>query len=127
VLVRIKGQAPLAATAYDLFGGLSLNRTGGHFDGFQVALWPGGAAGRGVLLAGDQPQVCAVRRWVTFMYSYPNYIPLCPTAVKHVSSTLQALGFERLYGAFPNRTILHDARGAIARSADRYLRALAIT
>ena len=111
---------------FDLFGGLSLNRTGGHFDGFQVALWPGGAAGQGVLLAGDEPQVCADRRWVTFMYSYPNYIPLCAKAVEHVSSTLQALRFERLYGAFPNRTIQHDAKGAIVRSADRYLRALEI-
>jgi len=111
---------------FDLFGGLSLHRTGGHFDGFQVALWPAGAAGQSVLLAGDQPQVCADRRWVTFMYSYPNYIPLGPKAVERVSSTLQALRFDRLYGAFPNRTILHDAKGAIARSAERYLRALAI-
>jgi hypothetical protein len=109
---------------FDLFGGLSLHWTGGHFDGFQVALWPDGAGGQGVLLAGDQPQVCADRRWVTFMYSYPNYIPLGPKTVERVSSTLQALRFDRLYGAFPNRTILHDAKGAIARSAERYLRAL---
>ncbi len=111
----------------DLFGGLSLHRTPGHFDGFQVALWAGGAAGQGVLLAGDQPQVCADRRWVTFMYSYPNYIPLGPKAIERISTTLQALRFERLYGAFPGRTILDDARGAIARSAARYLRALAAT
>lgn len=109
----------------DLFGGLSLIRTGGHFDGYQVALWPAGAEGRGVLLAGDQPQVCADRRWVTFMYSYPNYIPFGAQAVKSITAALEPLRFDRLYGAFPNRIVAADARGAIARSAERYLAAIA--
>ena len=42
-----------------LFGDLTLLKTGGHFDGFQVLHWPQGTADRGVLLAGDQPYVCA--------------------------------------------------------------------
>ena len=36
----------------ELFGGLTLVNTGGHFEGFQVLHWPGGAAGKGVLLSG---------------------------------------------------------------------------
>lgn len=109
----------------DLFGGISLIRTGGHFDGYQVAVWPAGAEGRGVLLAGDQPQVCADRRWVTFMYSYPNYIPLGPKAVRAIAAALDRLPFDRLYGAFPGRSITQDARGAITRSAQRFLDAIA--
>jgi len=35
-----------------LLGGLSLVCTGGHFEGFQVLHWRGGAEGRGVLLVG---------------------------------------------------------------------------
>jgi hypothetical protein len=107
-----------------LFGGLELHRTGGHFDGFQVALWPAGAEGRGVLLAGDQPQVCADRRWVSFMYSYPNYIPLGPRAVRNIAWQLSGLPFDRLYGPFPGREIASGAREAIARSATRYLQAI---
>jgi glyoxylase-like metal-dependent hydrolase (beta-lactamase superfamily II) len=61
--------------AQPLLGGLTLVRCGGHFAGYQVMHWPQGASGRGVLFAGDQPQVCLDRRWVTFMYSYPNWIP----------------------------------------------------
>ena len=105
-----------------LFGGLGLVRTGGHFDGFQVLHWPAGAGGRGVLLAGDQPYVCADRRWVSFMYSYPNLVPLGPAAVRRVVAALRPLTFDRLYGAFPGQVVDTDAKGAVERSVARYLR-----
>ena len=107
--------------AKPLPGGLTLVRTGGHFDGFQVLHWPAGAAGRGVLLAGDQPYVCPDRRWVSFMYSYPNLIPLGPAAVRRVAAGLEPFAFDRLYGAFPGQVVAADAKGAVRRSADRYL------
>jgi hypothetical protein len=106
----------------ELFGGLTLVKTGGHFDGFQVALWPAGAGGKGVLLAGDQPYVCQDRKWVSFMWSYPNMIPLGPGAIRQVAKALKPLAFDRLYGAFPGQVVKADANGAVARSAERYLR-----
>ena len=106
----------------ELFGGLKLIKTGGHFDGFQVLLWPAGAGGKGVLLAGDQPYVCQDRRWVSFMWSYPNMIPLGPKSLRQVAAALQPLAFDRLYGAFPGQSIKSDAAKAVARSADRYLK-----
>jgi hypothetical protein len=108
--------------AKPLFGGLTLVRTGGHFDGFQVLHWPAGAGGRGVLLAGDQPYVCADRRWLSFMYSYPNLIPLGPAAIRRIVAALRPLAFDRLYGAFPGQVMAADAKGAVERSAERYLR-----
>jgi hypothetical protein len=107
-----------------LFGGLTLVNTGGHFEGFQVLHWPGGAAGRGVLLSGDQPQVCQDRRWVSFMYSYPNLIPLPAAAIRRIADSLQPFAFARLYGAFPGLTVARDAKGAVERSAARYLKAI---
>ena len=56
--------------------GLTLIRCGGHFEGGTVLHWPGGADGKGVILSGDILQVVEDRRWVSFMYSYPNLIPL---------------------------------------------------
>src|SRR5690606_11658126 len=56
--------------------GLTLVRCGGHFDGGTVLHWQGGANGQGALLTGDIIQVVADRKHVSFMYSYPNYIPL---------------------------------------------------
>jgi hypothetical protein len=113
--------------ALDLGGGLKIVCTGGHFDGFQVLHWPGGAEGRGVLLAGDQPQVAMDPKRVSFMYSYPNMIPLNAPAIRRIAATLGALTFDRLYGAFPSRgkgIVARDAGTVVARSAERYLRAI---
>jgi hypothetical protein len=104
---------------------LTLIHTPGHFDGFQVLHWKPGASGRGALLSGDQPQVCMDTRWVSFMYSYPNYIPLPPAAVSRIVEILLPYQFDRIYGAFPHRTVLTDGKAAMERSADRYLRAVA--
>jgi hypothetical protein len=108
--------------ALPLFGGLTLVRTGGHFDGFQVLHWPTGADDRGVLLCGDQPYVCADPQWVSFMWSYPNLIPLGPAAIHQIERALAPLAFDRLYGAFPGQRVGADAKGVVRRSAERYLR-----
>lgn len=107
---------------FHLLGGLTLVRTGGHFDGYQVLSWPRGADGAGVLFAGDQPQVCMDRRWVTFLYSYPNMIPLGTGPVRRIAETLADLPFDRLYGAFAGKTIPNGAKSAVERSARRYLK-----
>lgn len=104
---------------------LTLIHTPGHFDGFQVLHWPTGADGRGVLFSGDQPQVCVDTNWVSFMYSYPNFVPLNATAVQNICRTLEGFQFDRIYGAFPGRTMWTGAKQKLAASADRYLKALA--
>lgn len=109
---------------YRLGEGLTLIRCGGHFEGFTVLHWAAGARGRGVLLAGDQPQVVADRRYVTFMYSYPNYIPLPARAVHHILNALEPYQFDRIYGGWFDRVIPTDAEGIVARSAARYLKAI---
>jgi hypothetical protein len=107
-----------------LFDSLRLILTPGHFDGFQVLHWKQGAERQGALLCGDQPQVCMDPRWVSFMYSYPNLIPLSVGAVRRIADTLQPYGFDRIYGAFPRRTVLRDGKATLVRSVERYLRAI---
>ncbi len=101
--------------------GLTLARVGGHFDGAAVLHWPAGAGGRGALLTGDTVMVVADRRYVSFMWSYPNLIPLPAEVVRNVADRLIAFGFDRLYGGWWDRVVIHDAREAVRRSADRYL------
>src|SRR5207244_6965901 len=67
-----------SGSTLELCEGVTLVNCRGHFDGYQVLHW---AAGKGVLLAGDQPQVAMDRSWVSFLYSYPNMIPLSGKAV----------------------------------------------
>jgi len=103
--------------------GLTLIHCGGHFSGGTVLHWAGGAGGRGALLTGDVLQVCPDRKSFGFMYSYPNYIPLAPDAVRGIVDKVDGYGFDIAYGAFGS-VIEVDAKGALHRSAARYLRAI---
>jgi hypothetical protein len=107
-----------------LLADLILIRTPGHFDGYQVLYWPGGSDRKGVLLSGDQPQVCMDTGWVSFMYSYPNYIPLGAQAIRQILTRLDPYKFDRVYGAFPKRTVVANAKDIVRRSAERFMRAI---
>ncbi len=104
--------------------GLTLIHCGGHFAGSAVLHWAAGAEGRGALLTGDTIYVVADRRYVTFMYSYPNAIPLNARAVNHIVDAVTPYAFDRVYSSFPGRTITHDGKAAVLRSRDRYLQAI---
>ncbi len=109
----------------DVGAGLTLVRCGGHFAGGTVLHWAEGAEGRGALLAGDIIHVVQDRRWVSFMYSYPNLIPLSGATVQNIADAVAPFSFDRLYGAWWGRVVATDARAAVERSATRYLAALA--
>jgi hypothetical protein len=104
--------------------GLTLIRCGGHFEGGTVLHWPGGAGGRGALLTGDIIQVVSDRRNVSFMYSYPNYIPLPASAIERIVRAVEPFSFDRIYGAFWDMVIEADGKAVVSRSAERYLRAI---
>jgi glyoxylase-like metal-dependent hydrolase (beta-lactamase superfamily II) len=103
--------------------GLTLLRLGGHFAGAQVLHWAGGA-GRGALLSGDILQVVQDRRFVSFMYSYPNYVPLPAATVRRMVERLEPYPFERVFGAWFGAVVRADAKAAVRRSAERYIQAL---
>ncbi len=107
-----------------LWDGLTLIRGGGHFSGSSMLHWSGGAGGAGVLLTGDTLQVAADRRYVSFMYSYPNMIPLSAKAVERIVTAVTPYTFERIYGAWRGLVVQRDGKTAVARSADRYIAAL---
>ena len=101
--------------------GLTLIRCGGHFPGSQVLHWSGGANGGGALLTGDTISVAEDRRWVTFMYSYPNWIPLGPQAITRILSATAPYPYTRLYGGWPGTVVTENASAAVQRSAQRFL------
>jgi len=108
----------------ELWDGMTLIRVGGHFDGGTIMHWPEGGEGRGALLAGDLLQVAQDRRWVSFMYSYPNYIPLPASEIDRIVASIEPFAFDRIYGAWWDRNVASDARAAVHRSAERYKKAL---
>jgi Metallo-beta-lactamase superfamily len=102
--------------------GLTLINLGVHFPGGQVLHWADGEGGAGALMSGDIVTVVPDRRWVSFMYSYPNLIPERPAVVRRAVSLLAPYPFARVYGAWWRRVVATDGAAAVQRSAERYLR-----
>jgi glyoxylase-like metal-dependent hydrolase (beta-lactamase superfamily II) len=107
-----------------LFDDILLVRAGGHFAGGTVMHWRAGAEGRGALLTGDVAMVAMDRRSLSFMYSYPNYIPLGAESVRKIARAIEPLAFDRIYGAWWDRNIAADAKAAFDASVRRYLAAI---
>jgi hypothetical protein len=103
---------------HSLGNGLTLIRCGGHFAGGTVL------QREGDLLTGDIVQVIPDRAWVSFMYSFPNYIPLPEAEIRSIEAALEPFAFERIYGAWWGTVIPRDGKGIVRRSAQRYVDAL---
>lgn len=90
---------------------------GGHFPGASVLYTPGG---KGALFVGDTIQVTPGNNVVSFMYSYPNMIPLKKAEVLAIDASVKDLPYDAMYGAF-GKYIRTGAKEAMARSVERYL------
>jgi hypothetical protein len=109
---------------YVLTDGVSLMRCGGHFAGSTAVYCQDGKRPRGALFPGDALQVVQNRRSVSFMYSYPNLIPMRPRDVEHMRALLSGRAFDDVYGYTWGRNIIGGGREAVNRSFDRYLHAI---
>jgi glyoxylase-like metal-dependent hydrolase (beta-lactamase superfamily II) len=107
-----------------LLEGLTLVRCGGHFPGSDVLYWSQGAQGRGALLTGDTLQLAQDRRYVSFMYSYPNMIPLNARAVERIVLAVEPFEFDRIYGGWWDYILPNGAKPAVKQSAERYIKAI---
>ena len=114
-------------TTLSLWDGLTLINCGGHFEGGTVLHWPAASragGSKGALLTGDIITVVQDRRYVSFMRSYPNLIPLEPAAIHRILETIEPFPFDEIYGGWWKANVLSDAKVAVTRSAERYLRAI---
>lgn len=103
---------------------MTLIRCGGHFPGGQVLHWSAAEGGRGALFTGDIAMVAQDRRHVSFMYSFPNYIPLNATAVGRIAAAVAPYAFDSIYGAWTGLNVKGGGKAAFAASVERYLRAI---
>ena len=107
--------------AHELLPGLTVVRCGGHFPGSSALHWADGAGGKGALFPADTINVVSDRRYVSFMYSYPNQIPLNARAIRGIVAAVEPYAFDRIYGSWPGSIVAEDAKAAVRRSADRYI------
>jgi glyoxylase-like metal-dependent hydrolase (beta-lactamase superfamily II) len=100
---------------------LTLVRLGGHFDGGTVLHWADWDDGRGVVLSGDILQVVPSGH-VSFMWSYPNLIPLSAAKVRRIAEILEPFTYDAVYGAFSGRNqIDKNGKQIVAASVARYI------
>jgi hypothetical protein len=103
---------------------VTLVRCGGHFAGGTVLHWAKGAGGRGVLCSSDICTVTTDRKFLTFMYSYPNLIPLSEREIAGIAAALEPFAFEAIYGHYFDRVIPSGGKQILSASVDRYLKAI---
>jgi glyoxylase-like metal-dependent hydrolase (beta-lactamase superfamily II) len=108
--------------AREVLPGLTLVQCGGHFEGSAVLHWAAGAGGRGAILVGDTVTVVPDVRYVSFMRSYPNHIPLPADDVRKIVRAVRPYRFDRVYGGWWDRVMTSGGIDAVERSARRYLR-----
>ncbi|HET9715593.1 MAG TPA: MBL fold metallo-hydrolase [Pseudolabrys sp.] len=103
---------------------VTLVRCGGHFPGGTVMHWSRGAGGRGVVCAGDILSVATDRKWLSFMRSYPNFIPLSKREVEYIGMAMSPFDFDVIYGHYFDRVIAKDAKQVLEKSVARYVAAI---
>jgi len=120
--VRRSGNVQLwQGDTLEVLPGRTLINCGIHFAGGTVLHWAG-VDGKGALCSGDIFQVVQDRRWVSFMYSYPNFIPEHPDTIARAIELVDPYPYEVVYGAWWDRVVPVDAKAAVVRSAERYRR-----
>ncbi len=71
------------------------------------------------MFTGDTLYVVSDQRYVSFMYSYTNLIPLNATTVRRIVAAIEPFAFARLYVAWSGRVVVEEAKAAVRRSAER--------
>jgi len=112
---------------FALLPGVTLIRGGGHFPGGTMLHWAQGANDRGALLSADIATVTPDRKFLSFMRSYPNLIPLSAREVEGIAASVAPFQFDAIYGHFFDRVIATGAEEVLAKSVKRYLAAIAGT
>jgi len=103
---------------------VTMIRGGGHFPGGSMLHWAKGAGGRGVLCSSDIATVTTDRKFLTFMWSYPNFIPLPASAVEGIAAALAPFRFDTIYGHYFDRVIPTGAKEVLKKSVARYVAAI---
>jgi len=63
-------------------------------------------------------------RYVSFMRSFPNLMPLPASAVERIVESVRPYRFDRIHGGWWGKTVAAAAKETLERSAERYMRAV---
>ena len=102
----------------ELLPGVNVHNFGGHFPGNSILH----IEDSGTVLSGDTVLVTLDQKHVSFMWSYPQLVPLPTSEVERLAARFEELDFDTLHSAFYERgSIDIGAKDAIRRSARRHI------
>ncbi|KZT21752.1 hypothetical protein NEOLEDRAFT_1138952 [Neolentinus lepideus HHB14362 ss-1] len=108
--------------------GLTMIRCGGHFPGSCVLHWDRSfeppepnLPTTGVVFCSDTFGIGSDHSKISFMYSYPNMIPLPPWDIQALWHSLRPFAFEDIYGAWPGNLSYGEGRSKVLKSARRFI------
>ncbi|OZJ06004.1 hypothetical protein BZG36_01099 [Bifiguratus adelaidae] len=108
-------------TDLDLLDGeVHVVAAGGHFDGSCILIWKRDRFPP-IAFTADTIMVVMDRNFVSFMWSYPNMIPLKPASLIELWNRVRPHQFDELWGGFPSANLREGARAKVFKSARRYL------
>ncbi|EPQ52683.1 hypothetical protein GLOTRDRAFT_46948 [Gloeophyllum trabeum ATCC 11539] len=100
----------------------------GHFPGSCVLHWDrsmeqseSSLPQTGVIFCSDTCKIAVDRRRMTFMWSYPNYIPLPPKDVQKIWQSLRPFQFGDIYSAWPGEIAFGNGKEKVLNSARRFI------
>ncbi|TFK49561.1 hypothetical protein OE88DRAFT_1719572 [Heliocybe sulcata] len=101
----------------------------GHFPGSCVLHWDRSHDSSeevsrpktGVLFCSDTFKIAIDRRMMTFMWSYPNYIPLPPKDVQKIWQSIRPYDFDDIYSAWPGDIAYGNGKAKVLKSARRFI------
>ena len=102
-----------------LWNGITLINTGGHFPGSSIAHIPF-LSKAGAILCGDTFYISPGKKHASIMYSYANRIPLPTREVQRVKELMTHIPFDTLYGFYDYQNIETGAKKLLQDSLDRY-------
>jgi hypothetical protein len=77
--------------------------------------------GKRELPTGDTIHVTVGNDRVSFMYSFPNLIPLSAREIRRIRSVLETWDFENIHGAWSGKSIFGGSKEIALQSADQKL------
>ena len=89
-----------------------------------AAKWEIDAAVVGRVRSGDTLTVTSDRKFLSFMRSYPNLIPLGPKTVHRIAAAMKPFAFDRIDGHYFDRVIPTAAKAVLEESVARYVAAI---
>ncbi|SFS65806.1 hypothetical protein [Marininema halotolerans] len=104
--------------------GVTAVHLGGHFPGSLFLHWAKGSEGKGTILTGDTIYITPGLDRVSFMYSFPNFLPLSAREIRRIRSIMEQWNFANIHGAWSGKSIVGNGNEVIKQSISNYLDAL---